>query len=108
MTSQEEQDRGALTELGVTDDDINEAMGPVVDMIERMAKDQDRDPEEFFLSLPYELFGALAVGYLAARNAGHTGTELQRTAARNTAHALEHDGRTDLAPLALALGRYAD
>jgi hypothetical protein len=106
MTMQEDQDRAALVELGVTEDDMNEAMGPVVEMIERMAKDQGRDPEEFFLSLPDDVFGALAVGYLDARNAGHTGTELQRTAARNTAHALERTGRADLAPL--ALGRYAD
>jgi hypothetical protein len=104
-TTQESQDRALLAELGLSEDDMIECMGPVVEQARRMAADQERDPEEFFLSLDDELFGPLALGYLAAKRAEYTGTTLQRMAAQITAHVLNRAGRPDLVPLAAALGR---
>ncbi|WP_127354622.1 hypothetical protein [Actinacidiphila soli] len=103
MTTQESDDHALMTRLGVTEDDFNEAMGPVGEQIRLMAQDQGRDVEEFFLSPDDELFGTLAVGYLDAQRAGHTGTELTRTAARRTAYALERVDPADLIPLAATL-----
>jgi hypothetical protein len=105
MTAQDTQDRELMAELGLSEDDMIECMGPVVEQARRMAEDQGRDPEEFFLSLDDELFGPLALGYLAAQRAGYTGTGLQRMAAQITAYALNRAGRPDLVPLAAALGR---
>lgn len=103
--TQETEDRARLADMGITEADLSEAMGPLVEQVERMASDQGRDPEELFLSLDEELFGAIAVGYVAAKRDGYTGTALERAAVRNTAYALHRLGRDDLAPLAAALGR---
>ncbi|MFF4748185.1 hypothetical protein [Streptomyces sp. NPDC001268] len=90
-------------QIGVTEAEMDAAMRPIVAQVRRMAEDQGREVEEFFLSLPGDLFGALAAGYVDARRSGLTGTELHRDAAARTAHLLEHDGRADLIPLAVAL-----
>jgi hypothetical protein len=50
MTTQESDDHALMVRLGVTEDDFNEAMGPVGEQIRLMAQDQGRDVEEFFLS----------------------------------------------------------
>jgi hypothetical protein len=106
MTTQESDDRALMARLAVTEDDFNEAMGPVGEQIRLMAQDQGRDVEEFFLSLDDELFATLAVGYLDAQRARHTGTELTRAAARRTAYALQCVDRADVIPLAATLGHY--
>ncbi|WP_328863306.1 hypothetical protein [Streptomyces sp. NBC_00306] len=105
-TPQQEQDRATLTAYGITEDDLTEALAPAMNRLALMARDQDRDPEEFFTSLPDAFFAALALGYLDARNAGHSGAALQRAAQTSTARALEREGRADLVPLATALSRY--
>ncbi|MEU2462114.1 hypothetical protein ABZ604_31595 [Streptomyces sp. NPDC012473] len=95
----------SLSEFGLTEDDVAEAMGPVAAKIRAMAEDTGRDVEEFFLSLDDNLFGTLCVGYLAAKRAGHTNEKLAREAELNTLAALSRIGREDLGPLAQALSR---
>ncbi|MFD7974107.1 hypothetical protein [Streptomyces clavifer] len=99
------EERAALDALQITDADVTEAMTPVAEQIRTMAEDTGTDLEEFFLSLDEELFGALCVGYLTAKRAGHTGAELERKAERLTLAALARTGRADLGPLAQVLGR---
>ncbi|MET9671452.1 hypothetical protein ABZY19_40095 [Streptomyces sp. NPDC006475] len=105
-TPQQEQERATLTAYGITEDDLTEALAPAMNRLALMARDQDRAPEELFTSLPDAFFAALTLGYLDARNAGHTGAALQRAAQTTTARVLEREGRADLVPLATALGRY--
>jgi hypothetical protein len=98
----ENTDRAQLAAAGVTEADMDEAMGPIVQQVIRMAKAEGRDPEEFLTTIE-DALAPLALGRLEAQRAGLTGAAFYRTAQRVTAAALAHDGRDDLIPVAHAL-----